>query len=159
MIAVVDADSPERIALAKALFLEYVATPEVDVCMEDFATEIAGLPGQYAPPAGALLLALEDDRPVGCVALRALDPPYGEMKRLYVRPEERGKRIGDALVAALVLRARAAGFAAVRLDTLPSMASAQALYRRLGFAIIPPYPTRPIPGALHYELGLTVDAR
>jgi len=159
MITVVDADSPHRIALARELFVEYSTTPDVGVCVEDYANEVAGLPGKYAPPSGALLLAFENETAIGCVALRALDAPYAEMKRLYVRANGRGKGVGETLVQALVLRARAAGYAAVRLDTLPSMAAAQALYRRLGFRIIPPYPKNPIPGAAHFELSLTDDAR
>jgi ribosomal protein S18 acetylase RimI-like enzyme len=158
MITVVDADSPHRIALARELFVEYSATPDVGLCVEDYANEVAGLPGKYAPPAGALLLAIENERAVGCVALRALEPPYAEMKRLYVRADGRGKGVGETLVRALIGRARAAGYEAVRLDTLPSMTAAQAMYRRLGFRIIPPYPTNPIPGASHYELTLSDDA-
>ncbi len=156
---IVTADTTERLALARALFVEYAATPDVGVCVQDYADELAGLPGRYAPPSGTLLLALDDDgRPVACVALRALEPPQiGEMKRLYVRPEGRGRGIGEALVRELTIRARAAGYAAVRLDTLPSMQAAQALYRRLGFRVIPPYLKNPIPGASHYELTLTDD--
>jgi ribosomal protein S18 acetylase RimI-like enzyme len=158
MITVVDADSPARIAAAQALFVEYAATPDVSVCVQDYAAEVSGLPGKYAPPAGALLLALDDGRPVGCVALRALEPPGAEMKRLYVRPDGRGKGVGEALVRELIGRARSTGYATVRLDTLPSMTTAQAMYRRLGFRIIPPYPKNPIPGASHYELTLSDDA-
>ena len=158
MIRIVDADTPERIGLAQMMFAEYAGTPDVDVCVADYAKEVEGLPGRYAPPAGALLIAIEHDQPLGCVVLRALDPPYSEMKRLYVRAEARGRGVGELLVLELAKRARAAGYAAMRLDTLASMTTAQALYRRLGFRVIPPYPKTPIPGATHYELTLSEPA-
>lgn len=155
MISVVDADDPGRIAVAQVLFGEYATTPHVGLCVADFAAEVAALPGRYAPPAGALLLAFDAGAPVGCAALRPLEPPaVCEMKRLYVRPAARGRGIAEALVRALVSRAREAGYSTLRLDTLPSMESAQALYRRLGFRFIEPYPRKPIPGAVHFELTL-----
>ena len=153
MISVLPADSPARLAVARILFDEYATTPGVGECVEEFAAEVTSLPGRYAPPAGALLLAFDGEVPVGCVALRPLEPPaICEMKRLYVRPDARGRRVAERLVCALVSQARDAGYSAMRLDTLPSLQAAQALYRRLGFRLIAPYSREPIPGAVHFEL-------
>ncbi len=155
MVTIVNTDQPERLAFARILFGEYASTHDVGACVVDFAAEIAALPGRYAPPAGALLLAFDADAPVGCVALRPLEPPaICEMKRLYVRPEARGRGIAAALVRTLMSRAGEAGYSAVRLDTLPSMKAAQALYLRLGFRLIAPYFRNPVPGAVHFELKL-----
>jgi ribosomal protein S18 acetylase RimI-like enzyme len=132
------------------LFRSYAASLDVDLAYQDFEGEMVAMPGKYAPPAGELLLARDaHGRPVGCVGLRPLNMPgCCEMKRLYVTPEGRGEGLGRALVDALVLAAEQIGYREMRLDTLPSMAGAQALYRKLGFDVIEPYYDSPVSGTL-----------
>lgn len=146
--------SPEDVALARQLFVEYQEAIGVDLCFQGFRAEVAGLPGAYAPPRGRLLLARVDGRPAGCGALRPLPGDAAEMKRMWVRPAFRRLGLGRAVAEALLAAARAEGYARVRLDTLPSMAEAQALYRSLGFLAVPPYNDNPHPGAIHMELRL-----
>jgi ribosomal protein S18 acetylase RimI-like enzyme len=140
----------------RALFREYQAHINVDLCFQDFETELASLEHIYASPHGAAYLA----RPrgggaaVGCVALKAGAPGIGEMKRLYVQPAYQGAGLGRALVLTVLDRARQLGYARVRLDTLPSMKAAQQLYRSLGFGEIAPYYANPHPGTLYMERGL-----
>ena len=152
---IAEARSDDEVREARRLFLEYAAGVGVDLCFQDFERELAELPGEYARPSGRLLLALEDGDPAGCVGVRRLDERICEMKRLYVRPAFRASGLGRALAEAVIAEARAAGYARMRLDTLPSMAEAHALYRSLGFTPIPPYYANPIPGAAYLELGLT----
>jgi GNAT superfamily N-acetyltransferase len=130
------------------LFEAYAASLPVDLAYQDFAQELAGLPGRYVPPAGALLIARRGlGLPLGCVALRSL-PVEGccEMKRLYVAPAGRGLGVGRALVEAICAEARRLGYREIRLDTLPGMTEAIALYARLGFAPIAPYYATPVAG-------------
>ncbi len=146
--------SPEDLALARELFLEYQRAVGVDLCFQGFQEEVAGLPGAYASPRGRLLLARVDGGLAGCGALRPLGGDAAEMKRMWVRPAFRGLGLGRAVAEALLRAARAEGYARVRLDTLPAMAEAQALYRSLGFVLVPPYNDNPYPGAIHMELAL-----
>ncbi len=148
------AASPEAIAAARELFVEYQRAIGVDLCFQGFQAEVAGLPGAYAPPRGRLLLAWVDGRPAGCGALRPLSGDAAEMKRMWVRPVFRGRGLGRAVAEALLQAARAEGYARVRLDTLPVMTEARALYRSLGFGVVPPYNDNPHPGAIHMELAL-----
>jgi ribosomal protein S18 acetylase RimI-like enzyme len=155
MIEIVQAASQQEIACVRELFREYEASLGVDLCFQDFERELAELPGKYTPPAGSLLIAREGDEAVGCVALRKLDDGIGEMKRLYLRPAFRGQGMGRTLALAIIAEARRIGYGRLRLDTLPMMREAQALYRSLGFQEIEPYIYNPIEGALYLELSLS----
>jgi putative acetyltransferase len=152
--AIIEAESRESLAVVRRLFQEYAASLEVDLGFQNFAEELAGLPGEYARPAGGLLLGMDDDEPVGCVAFRPLEPGIAEMKRLYVRPSARGRGWGRRLAERVVSEARAAGYRRMRLDTLPAMRSAFGLYLAMGFADIAPYRHNPVPGARFLELDL-----
>ncbi len=140
--------------LARALFEEYAESLGVDLCFQNFSQELATLPGDYAPPAGALLLAWIEGNAVGCVALRRLDEECCEMKRLYVRPDARGHRLGRLLAESIVVAGKELGYRRMRLDTLPSMQTAIALYHSLGFREISPYRNNPVPGAVYLEKEL-----
>jgi len=147
--------SPEHVDEARKLFLEYGESLGFSLCFQSFDKEVAGLPGDYSPPDGRLLLAEHEGKVAGCVALHKLSDGVCEMKRLYVRPEFRGKALGRALTERVIAEARAAGYLQMRLDTIVGkMDSAIALYRELGFREIPPYRENPIPGAIYMELKL-----
>jgi len=153
-LRIVQAVSPEMVEAARALFLEYAASLGVDLCFQNFDRELASLPGDYAPPGGRLLLAYSGEEIAGCVALRRLDDTTCEMKRLYVGPGFRGKKIGRTLALAVIAAAREIGFERMRLDTLPSMTEAQSLYAALGFREIAAYRHNPVPGSRFLELSL-----
>ena len=138
------------VAEVRTLFREYADTLSFALDFQDFERELAELPGAYAPPHGALLLV----RGAGCVGLRPLDEATCEMKRLYVRPAARGGGVGRLLAEAAGAEARRLGYARMRLDTVPGMEAAQALYAQLGFREIVPYRANPIPGARFLELEL-----
>lgn len=156
---IIEAGSPETIATARQLLEEYAASLDVDLDFQNFAGELAGLPGDYRRPEGALLLGFEGGDPVGCVAFRRQEPGAAEMKRLYVRPSARGGGWGRRLVERIVAEARVAGYERMRLDTLPSMVSAVGLYLSLGFRDIAPYRHNPVPGARFLELDLRQHLR
>lgn len=152
---IVAADSPERIAAVRELFLEYAASLGFSLCFQSFDQELASLPGDYAPPRGRLLLAYSDGALAGCIALHPLSEDIGEMKRLYVRPAFRGQGLGRILAERILAEARAIGYERTRLDTVePVMQAAVAMYRRLGFREIAPYRPNPQPGTLYMELVL-----
>lgn len=139
----------------RELFLEYAASLGFSLCFQAFDQELASLPGKYAPPAGRLLLATDNGKAVGCVALRPLDAGICEMKRLYVRPDFRGLGLGRTLAERIIHEAREIGYQRLRLDTVePVMRAAVALYRELGFLEIAPYGEHPVDGTLFMELHL-----
>ncbi len=145
--------SDSDLSLTREIFREYANSLKVDLCFQGFEEELIGLPGDYAEPRGALLLAWVNGSVAGCCALRPLDSSdytnAAEMKRLYVRPAFRGLRLGRQLAEGILDAARSAGYSCVLLDTLDDMESARALYEDLGFEEIPPYYHNPHAGA-HY---------
>jgi ribosomal protein S18 acetylase RimI-like enzyme len=149
-----DADEPGDVEAARALFGEYADSLGVDLGFQGFGDELTALPAGYVPPTGALLLAENDLGIVGCVAVRSLDGDACELKRLYVRPAGRGAGLGRMLTAAAIAAAGDLGYRRMRLDTLPSMQTAYALYRELGFREIDPYRFNPVPGTRYLELDL-----
>jgi len=159
VLRIVSALGEPFLSQARNLFREYAATLEEFHCLPDFDLEVASLPSPYAPPGGRILLAVSDEAEnqnyaAGCVALRSLGRGVCEMKRLYVRPAFRSKGVGQKLAEALIAEARSIGHERMVLDTLPSMAEAHKLYRRLGFHETASYQESPIPGALFFRLGL-----
>ena len=153
-VRIIDARDAASIALARELVREYAAWLAIDLEYQNFEQELATFPGEYGPPHGALLLAREGEATAGCVALRRLEPQVCEMKRLWVRQEFQGRGIGRALAVAALERATRLGYARMRLDTLPRMASALALSRSLGFREIPAYYPSPVPGTVYLEVNL-----
>ena len=154
-IRLVEAEGSLFLEHARTLFRRY-ATEFADsiaevLCFQGFEQELAGLPGRYAPPGGFLLLAMDGDLPVGCVALRGLDQATCEMKRLYVTPEYRDHRLGRRLVEEAVLRAGRLGYSRMFLDTVPEMAEAIRLYRKLGFVDTEPYGDHRIERTIYLE--------
>lgn len=152
-IRIVQPDDPSLLDATREIFREYAASLDIDLCFQQFDTELATLPGDYAGPRGALLLALVDEAIAGCVAMRPLDDAdYAnacEMKRLYVRKAFRGFGLGRQLAEHALDAARRAGYGCILLDTLDDMEAARTLYEELGFEEVPPYYHNPIPGA-HY---------
>jgi len=148
-------ESPEQIAAIRELFLEYAQSLGFSLCFQSFDQELAELPGDYAAPEGRLLLATCEGQSAGCVALHKLDHEICEMKRLYVRPEFRGKGLGKILAERIIGEAHQIGYKQLRLDTVePLMRTAVKMYRTLGFREIPPYRPNPIEGALYMEISL-----
>ncbi len=148
------ADKPADLRAVRALFEEYAAWLDEDLCFQGFAEELASLPGKYAPPDGRLFIATVDGRPAGCIALRRLDAGTGEVKRLYVRPEGRGLGIGSALARRVVDEARTVGYERLVLDTLERMSSARKIYESLGFRRTAPYYVNPLDGVVYMALDL-----
>lgn len=148
-------ESPAQIDQARELFLEYAKSLNFSLCFQSFDKELAGLPGDYAPPAGRLLLAEYQGQLAGCVALHKLEDDICEMKRLYLRSPFRGKGLGRVLAERIIAEARQIGYLRMRLDTVePVMKDAVAMYRKLGFREIAPYRPNPNPGTLYMELEL-----
>jgi putative acetyltransferase len=131
-IITVTAPGPDLDAV-RDLFLEYAGSLNFNLCFQDFESEVEGLPGAYAPPAGTLLLARVDGAVAGCVGVRPLDARRCEMKRLYLREFCRGSGGGRVLTERAIAFARSAGYAHMVLDTLPQMVAATRLYYDLGF--------------------------
>jgi len=145
---------PEDRATVEQIFREYIASPSVSLEFQDYERELAALPGSYAPPEGALLLAWQSGRAIGCVAMRPIDEAICEMKRLYVRPDGRGMGVGRHLADAIIAIAREAGYAEMRLDVLPEFERARDVYHALGFRPAEPVAYNPVPGTSF--LGLTL---
>lgn len=162
-IELVGTDRPKWLATVRELFLEYAASLGVDLCFQNFEAELAALPGDYAPPGGALLLAFVGDQAAGCGALRPLPdvdyPNACEMKRLYVRRAFRRFGLGRALAQALMDQATRSGYSTLLLDTLDDMEAARGLYESLGFVEVPPYYFNPIAGAHYLKADLTTATR
>lgn len=157
-IQLITPDTPDLLEATRRIFGEYATQLGIDLCFQNFNAELADLPGDYALPRGALLLALVDGEVAGCCALRALDsvdyPNAAEMKRLYVRKAFRRFGLGRQLAEAMLDTARMTGFHCVLLDTLDDMESARALYAELGFEDIPPYYHNPVAGAHYLKVDL-----
>ncbi len=151
--------SPEEMPLVRKLFEEYAASLDIDLCFQDFERELETLPGAYAPPDGAVIVAFADGEPAGCVALRRFEETVCEMKRLYVKPEHRGKGVGRSLAEAVIESAREIGYASMKLDTLQSMTEANALYASLGFTACAPYRHNPCQCPVYMELSLIEGMR
>lgn len=147
------------VPVVRELFREYAKEIAVDLCFQGFERELADLPGCYAAPEGTILLACIDHTPVGCVALRPLDKGIGEIKRLYVKPQYRGRGVARELAEEVLRRAFQIGYRKVRLDTLASMKAARALYESLGFKEIPAYYDNPLPDVVYFERDFYAGAR
>ncbi|HMN92075.1 MAG TPA: GNAT family N-acetyltransferase [Hydrogenophaga sp.] len=158
LLSVQRADCPGDFSTARALFLEYQSDLGIDLCFQGFADELEGLPGEYAEPSGALLLAFVDGAAAGCCALRPLvnsdHVNACEMKRLFVRPAFRGFGLGRLLVDEILAVGRLAGYSNMLLDTLSDMEAARALYQEAGFVEVPPYYHNPLPGAHYLKVAL-----
>src|SRR5262245_37377457 len=151
-----EADLTHARSLFRAYATEFADSIAESLCFQSFEAEMAGLPGRYAPPSGCLLLAMDGDRPAGCVALRDLGGGTCEMKRLYVLPEYRGRGLGGRLVAEVVRRAEHAGYRRMVLDTVPEMTEALGLYRRHGFVPTAAYHHSPVERTIYLERRLGV---
>lgn len=145
---------PDDVFAVRALFREYAESLGFSLDYQDFEAELASLPGAFAPPTGALLLAREGDEPAGTVALRPLEADICEMKRLYVRPQFQRMALGRGLATAIIAEARRLGYRKMRLDTVASMRPAITLYTSLGFVVIEPYYATPLAGTVFFELVL-----
>jgi putative acetyltransferase len=154
MLTIVPAVAADDIERVRELFVEYQRALGVDLNYQGFDGEVAGLPGDYAPPRGALFLCLDEGDAAGCVAMRPIGEDLCEMKRLYLRASLRGRGAGRLLAQRVIDQARAIGYRAMRLDSLPTMKEAIALYETLGFTRIPPYYPSPVPGTVYMEREL-----
>lgn len=148
------AKTKTEIEAVRSLFREYEAFLDVDLCFQRFEEELAGLPGEFAPPWGDLLIGLDEAKVLGCVAVRKLDDGVCEMKRLFVRPEARRAGLGRQLAGEIIAVARELGYALMRLDTLDRLREAMRLYASLGFRRTAPYYENPLPGVVYWALTL-----
>ncbi len=162
-VAIITPQQPAELDAVRKIFREYAASLNIDLCFQGFEQELAQLPGDYATPRGALLLALVEGQVAGCCALRPLDssdyPNACEMKRLYVRPAFRGLGLGRRLAETILDAALLYAYDHVLLDTLDEMETARTLYRDLGFEEVPPYYHNPIAGAHYLKATLNDSLR
>lgn len=154
MCQLIEVTEPEEIQVVRELFDEYALSIGIDLTFQNFEQELIHIADIYMPPEGALLLAKQGGTPAGCVGLRKIDNRRSEMKRLYVRPQFRGKGVGKALCRRIILKGRQLGYREMLLDTLLTMVDAQALYRSHGFRETVPYYHNPLPGAQYMLLKL-----
>jgi putative acetyltransferase len=147
-------DSPELWETARSLVREYAASLNVNLAFQNFEEELLHFESEYAPPTGTFLLARTNNEFLGCGALRRFSTTDCEMKRLYVHPSARNLGLGRQLAQALIAEAKSLGYKRILLDTLPTMQSAQSLYKSLGFHPTPPYRFNPIPGSAYLKLAL-----
>ncbi len=154
MLKIYPAKTGKELEIVGRLLVEYVDSLDFDLVFQNFEEELRNLPGEYAGPEGCVLLARYQDKAAGCVALRKLSDGICEVKRLYVRPQFRGLKIGRKLMESIIAEARRIGYVSIRGDTVPSMQIAQALYASLGFKEIEPYCRNPVEGAKCIELKL-----
>ncbi len=155
MIKLLTVENTDHLTLVKTLFQEYAGTRPNDPALIDFPKEIRNLPGDYAPPGGAIILAHFDDEPAGCVACHGIEDDICEMKRLYVPYRFRGKGLGMALIKAILKEALMMGYSRMCLDSIPGMEKAQDLYEFLGFYEIPTYRKNPNKGTKYFEIKLS----
>jgi putative acetyltransferase len=154
-VRIAEARWPDDQVAVESLFREYVASLAEDISFQNVDDELAGLPGKYARPTGVVLIARDGDAPAGAIAYRMVEPGVCEMKRLYVRPNFRGRGLARDLANELIEDARSQGYRTMLLDTLASMAAARALYRDLGFVPVAPYYDNPLPGVMYMALELS----
>lgn len=155
MLEIIQAETPEEIEATRKIFREYEAWLDLDLCFQGFEEELANLPGKYAKPEGRLFLAISEGKVAGCIALRKLEEGICEMKRLFVRDEFRGHKIGNLLIEKLISEAKELGYQKLRLDTFPpKMGKAVGLYEAHGFREIAPYYHNPHGETLFMELQL-----
>jgi len=154
MTEICTARLPDEVPAIKELFQEYAGSLNFDLDFQEFREELETLPGKYAPPLGCIFLAKENGEIIGCVAVRPLGSDICEMKRLYVKPAHRRKKVGRELAVAMIEEAKRLGYRVMRLDTVEAMKEASALYRALGFQPIDAYTYNPLPGAMYFELKL-----
>jgi len=158
-IRIIRAQSPDQIDEVRRLFREYERFLGVDLCFQSFEEELAGLPGQYGPPDGVLLMATDGRQSAGCVALRKVENGICEMKRLYLRPQYRARGVGRLLAERILSEATALGYSVMRLDTLDKLKAAMGLYEVMGFRRRDPYYGNPLPGVVYWELDLAKQRR
>ena len=152
-IELVEVTDEKEISEVRYIFIEYRKNLGLDLSFQDFQDELDDLPGEYSPPDGSIILAKDEDKTIGSVALRKIEETC-EMKRLYVKPEYRGRGIGRRLAEKIIEEARNKGYKKMRLDTLKSLEEANELYRSLGFEECEPYRYNPLDDALYMELDL-----
>jgi GNAT superfamily N-acetyltransferase len=156
-LKIIHAETAQQIGEIRRLFREYEKCLGVDLCFQSFEKELSGLPGKYAPPDGALLIALYDQDPAGCVALRKLEGGVCEMKRLFVKDRYRGRGLGQRLAKRIIDEAIRVGYSMMRLDTLDRLTEAMRLYESLGFRRTKAYYHNPLPGVVYWQLDLTAS--